>query len=123
MKFACVLMAAAGLATATGVFAGEGHKPKYGGLVQEVNEIQYELVAKSDTLALYVEDHGKPIETQGGSAKLKLLAGTKITEATLAPAGTNKFAASGKFDVAAGTKVVAVVTLGGKSATARFVLK
>jgi hypothetical protein len=103
---------------------GDHHKPKYGGVVQEVKEVQYELVAKADSLAIYVEDHGKKIDTQGATAKVTLLNGAEKSEATLAPAGDNKLEAKGQFKVGKGAKVVAVVTLAGKPAqSVRFTLQ
>ncbi len=102
---------------------GDHHKPKYGGVVREVKEVQYELVAKPDSIAIFVEDHGKKVDSKGATAKVTLLTGKEKSEATLLPAGENKLEAKGKFDVKAGTKVVSVVTLAGKSAvTARFVV-
>ena len=102
---------------------GDHHKPKYGGVVQEVKEVQYELVAKADSIAIFVEDHGKKVDTKGATAKVTLLTGKDKSEATLVPAGENKLEAKGKFDVKSGTKMVSVVTLAGKSGvTARFVV-
>lgn len=103
---------------------GDEHKPKYGGVMQEVKEVQYELVTKTDSIAIFVEDHGKKIDTKGASAKLTLLSGKDKSEATLTPAGDNKLEAKGTFKVGPGTKVVAVVTLAGKpAASVRFTLK
>ena len=103
--------------------SGDHHKPKYGGVVQEVKEMQYELVAKADSITIFVEDHGKKVDTKGATAKVTLLSGKEKSEATLSPAGENKLEAKGKFDVKSGTKVVSVVTLAGKSGvTARFVV-
>ncbi|MDX2219706.1 MAG: hypothetical protein SF172_11845 [Burkholderiales bacterium] len=103
---------------------GDEHKPKYGGVVVEVKEVQYELVAKADSLAIFIEDHGKKVGTKGASAKVTLLSGKDRTEATLVAAGDNKLEANGSFNVGKGTKVVAVVTLAGKPATSvRFTLK
>lgn len=103
---------------------GDEHKPKYGGIVQEVKEVQYELVAKSDSIAIFVEDHGKKVDTKGGAAKVTLLNGAEKSEAALVPAGDNKLEAKGTFKVMPGTKVVAVVTLAGKPGQSmRFTLK
>ena len=100
------------------------HKPKYGGVVTEVKEIQYELVAKPDSIAIYVEDHGKKVDTKGGSATLTLLSASDKSEVKLAPAGENKLEAKGAFKVGSGTKGIASVALAGKPAqTVRFTLK
>jgi len=95
---------------------GDKHESKYGGVVTEVKEIQYELVAKADSLAIYVEDHGKKVSTKDGSAKVTLLNGTEKTEVMLAPAGDNKLEARGTYKVGKGTKAIAVVTMPGKPA-------
>ncbi|MCA3028636.1 MAG: hypothetical protein ING66_08555 [Rhodocyclaceae bacterium] len=123
MKFNTIVLGAATLMASTVLFAGGDHKPQYGGVVLEVNEVQYELVAKPNTIAIYVDDHGKKVDATGATAKVTMLNGKEKTEATLTPAGGNKLEAKGAFVVKAGTKVVAVVTMAGKPGmTMRFVL-
>ena len=118
------------LLAASSAFAGGGHhendehKPKYGGVVTEQSEVQYELVAKSESIAIFVEDHGKKVDTKGATAKVLLLNGSEKTEVVLSPAGENKLEAKGSFKIDKGTKAVAVVTLAGKPAkSVRFALK
>lgn len=116
--------------TSTGpAFAADGHdhghehKPLHGGIVTEVKDMDYELVAKPDTLQLHLRDHGKAVDVSKASAKVTFLAGSEKMEVELKPAG-EKLEARGVFKVMAGTKAVALVSLPGKSpATARFVLK
>ncbi len=99
------------------------HKPLHGGVVVEASDMDFELVAKADTVALYVRDHGKPADLKGASGKLTLLAGSQKQEAALAAVG-DRLEAKGSFTVTAGTKVVATVQLAGKkAANVRFVLK
>jgi hypothetical protein len=124
------LLAALALALSSSAHAagdhqhGHDHKPLHGGVVVEANDIDFELVATSDALTLYVRDHGKPAATQGASAKLMLLNGTEKSEAVLTPAGENKLEAKGSFKVASGTKAVATVTLAGKKpVSVRFAIK
>ena len=120
---AALALALCGPAFAAGNHAHE-HKPLHGGIVTEVADIDYELVAQPDTLTLHLRDHGKPAKTEGVRAKLTLLNGTEKSEAVLAPAGEGKLEAKGAFKVAAGTKVVALVTLPGKkAANVRFAVK
>lgn len=103
--------------------AGHDHKPLHGGVVVEASDMDFELVAQADTIALYVRDHGKAADLNGATGKLTLLAGSARTEAQLAPAG-DRLQARGSFPTAAGTKVVASVQLAGrKPANVRFVLK
>ena len=116
MQFAKILIATAALTVSVTAWASGDFKPKHGGQVQEVSEIQYEVVVKPDNVAIYVEDHGKKVDTKGATAKVSLLNGVDKSEATLAPAGGNKLEAKGSFNVKSGTKVTAVVTLAGKGA-------
>ena len=99
------------------------HKPLHGGVVVEVKDIDYELVAKPAAIQLHLRDHGKPADVSKASARLTLLSGTEKQEVELKPVG-DKLEATGSFKVGAGTKVVAVVSQSGKPAgTVRFTLK
>jgi hypothetical protein len=123
------LLASIALALASSAFAaGEHnhaheHKPLHGGVVVEVKDMDYELVAKPTVIQLYLRDHGKPADVSKASAKLTLLTGTEKQEVELKPVG-DKLEATGSFKVGPGTKVVALVTIAGKPAgTVRFALK
>lgn len=123
------LLAVASLATSLHVApalagAGHDHGPKYGGVVREVKNIAYELVAKPDSLTLYVSDHGKPVATQGATAEAVIYAGNEKTAVKLEPAGDNRLVAQGTFKVGVGVRVVLTTTLPGKPpAKAIFNLK
>jgi hypothetical protein len=121
---AAIILALAGSAFAAGDKHDHAHehKPLHGGVVVEVKDMDYELVARPDAMQLHLRDHGKAVDISKASAKLTLLAGTEKQEVELKPAG-DKLEARGAFKVAANTKVVAVVSIAGKSSTARFVLK
>ena len=123
--FAALLIAGTGTTHAAGnQDHGHQHKPLHGGVVVESKVMDFELVAKSDVITLHLRDHGKPANTQGMSAKLTLLNGTEKSEVMLAPAGNSTLEAKGSFKVAAGTKVVALVTMPGKKvANVRFAVK
>ncbi len=98
------------------------HTALHGGVVAEAKDIDFELVAKPDSLRLHVRDHGKPVDVAKASAKLTLLAGGVKQEVALKPAG-DKLEAMGQFKVT-GAKAVALVNLPGKPAlTVRFVLR
>lgn len=123
------LFATAALAAAIPAFAADkhdhdhGHEARHGGVVVEVKDVDLELVATPDRIQLYVRDHGKPVDVSGGDAKVTLLSKAGKQEVELAPAG-DKLEAKGAFKVGAGSKLVAVVRLPGKSSTtARFALK
>ena len=80
------LLASIALALAGSAFAaGEHnhaheHKPLHGGLVVEVKDMDYELVAKPTVIQLHLRDHGKPTDVAKASAKLTLLSGAEKQE-------------------------------------------
>jgi len=109
-------------AQATGNHRDEA-RPQRGGAVSVVNDVSYELVATKDAMALYVSDHGKPVDLAGATAKLTLLAGAKKEELVLQPAG-GALEAKGAFSLPPGTKALAQVQMKGKPAqTVRFTLR
>ena len=113
------------LSLSNAAWAGQGdaeHKPMHGGVLVTVKDIDYELVANPTALRLHVRDHGKPVDVSKATAKLTLLSGTEKQEVELKASG-DKLEALGSFKLSPGTKVVAVVSSGGKQATARFVMK
>lgn len=122
--FASITLALAGSAFAADDHHKEGddHKPMHGGIVAATKAMDFELVARPAMIHLYLRDHGKPADVSKASAKVTLLTGTEKQEVELKPAG-DKLAATGNFKVGPGTKAVAVVTVAGKPATARFTLK
>lgn len=102
---------------------GHGHKPLHGGVVVDVKDVDYELVAAPTLIRLHLRDHGKAVDVSRTTAKLTLLAGNDRQDVDLKPSG-GWLEAAGTFKVAPGTRVVAVVTTAGKpAATVRFVLK
>ena len=112
------------IASVSAIAAGEHeHSPKFGGVVVETKAGDIEIVAKPDSIQIYITDHGKPMQMNGAKAKVTLLNGTEKSEAELALVG-NKLEAKGAFKVAKGTKGIAIVTLVGKPPlTARFEVK
>jgi hypothetical protein len=121
-KILTALVLAAG-ALATTAAVAHGSAAKHGGVVQASSDLAFELVPQAEGATLYVEDHGKPLATQGMSGKLTVLNGSSKTEAELKPAGDNKLEAKG-VKLAAGATVVAVLsTPAKKSVTVRFKVK
>lgn len=118
------LIASAAVALALPVYAADkhDHSPKHGGVVVEVKDLDFELVAKQDVIQLHISDHGKPIDYSKVTAKVTLLVGTQKQDIELKPVG-GKLEAKGSYKVGPGTKAVAQVTINGKSSTARFALK
>lgn len=103
------------------VHAGAGHelKPMHGGVIVEVKDIDIELVAKADSLSLYLTDHGKPIPLEGGTAKLTVLIGSEKKDYELLPNG-GKLEVKGNFAIPKGAKAIAVIKIKAKVITARF---
>ena len=101
--------------------AGAGHdlKPMHGGVIVEAKDIDVELVAKPDSLSLYLTDHGKPIPIDGGTAKLTVLIGSDKKDFELLP-NEGKLEVKGNFAIPKGAKAIAVIKIGAKVTTARF---
>jgi len=125
MKIRLLLtLAALAVGASAAAIADGTHHPKYGGVVAVIKDVQYELVAKSDSVAVFIEDHDAKVSTKGATGKLTILSGGDKTEVALAPAGENGLEAKGTFKLPAGTKAVATITLTGKPAiSARFEIR
>ena len=99
-----------------------GAQAKHGGVVAMASDLGFELVGTPSGVAIYVEDHGKPMAPTGMTGKLTVLQGSEKSEAALAVAG-DKLEAKG-VKLAAGAKVVAALTTPAKKAiTVRFTVK
>jgi len=142
MKFTkhVALMVSTVLMAMTSVYAADDHKshnhddrkggehahdakPLYGGVVTVVKDVNYELVATPDSMTLYVNDHGKPVDTKDGLATLTLLSASGKSEIKLAPADENTLQAKGNFKLQPGTKAAGAVQVDGKSNNVKFTLK
>lgn len=101
--------------------AGAGHdlKPMHGGVIVEAKDIDVELVAKPDSLSLYLTDHGKPIPIDGGTAKLTVLIGSDKKDFELLP-NEGKLEVKGNFAIPKGAKAIAVIKIKAKVITAGF---
>ncbi|HET8744924.1 MAG TPA: hypothetical protein VFM98_04935 [Ramlibacter sp.] len=98
--------------------------PKHGGVTVETKALDFEIVARTDRVQVYVGEHGKAVKLAGAKGKVTLLQGGVKSEAELVPVGDDYLEAKGSFQVGKGTKGIAVVSLPGKpAATARFELK
>jgi hypothetical protein len=99
-----------------------GATPNHGGISQMAGDLGFELVSTADGVALYVDDHGKPVAPAGITGKLTVLNGTQKSEADLVAAG-DRLEARG-IKLAPGAKVVAALTTAQKKAvTVRFTVK
>lgn len=116
------VLAAASLAFNV-TFAHGNTKPLHGGVVQLVGEKSFELVTQPDGAELYVVDDGEDISSAEMTAKLTIDAGGAKSEATMKPAGGNKFEAKG-VKIPSGAKVAVLLTASDQSkTTARFTIK
>ena len=61
---------------------GHDHKPQHGGLIAEAADLDFELVAKTDSLTLYVAHDGKPVATAGAKGTATVVAGSEKIAAT-----------------------------------------
>jgi hypothetical protein len=101
----------------------DGHEPRFGGVVVGSKVGDLEIVAKPESIHIYVSDHGKAVKLDGAKAKVTLLNGAEKSEADLVLVG-DKLEAKGAYKVGKGTKGIAIVTLAGKPpVTARFNIK
>lgn len=103
-------------ASAAPALAGPGHDhgPRHGGVVREVQDVTLELVARPDSLTLYVRDHDQPIATRGARAEAVIHAAGGKTTVTLEPTGSHALAAKGAFRVGLGVRVAVNLSLAGK---------
>ena len=91
------------------------HEGSRGGVVVEVSDVDYELVAKPDLLQVYASDHGKAVDLSGASATATIYSGRDKQEVKLS-GFSDRMEAKGDFKIAAGAKVVVVLDSKGKPA-------
>ncbi|MFO1284116.1 MAG: hypothetical protein U1F51_16940 [Burkholderiales bacterium] len=123
---ALVLVVAGGCVAAPAVAQHRhDHKPKHGGLVREANDFVYELTVTPTAITVWVTDESdRPVATAGSSATLVLIDSGQRVEVVLAPAGDNRFAASGAWKFRAGTGALLEVGVGGRTvAKLRYTLR
>ncbi len=116
-----VLLALASLGFNTAWAHGDV-KARHGGVVQEVNDLVYELVQHASGAAIYIDDHGAPLKPAGMSGKLTVLQGGEKKDYPLA-LGVDRIEVPG-VKLAKGARAVAVINgVQGKTVTVRFTVK
>lgn len=116
-----MLLALAGLGFNTAWAHGEV-KAKHGGVVQEANDLVFELVQHATGAAIYIDDHGQPMKPVGLSGKLTVLEGGVKKDYPMA-LGVDRIEVPG-VKLAKGMRAVAVINgVGGKTVTVRFTVK
>lgn len=119
LQFALMLMA---LVSCLAYAHGDG-KPRYGGIMQTVDDLSFELVVKGDIADIYLGDHGEKVPSAGKTGKLTILSGGNKSEATLEAAGGDRLTAKG-VKIVKGDKVIALITYPDKRTNSiRFVIK
>lgn len=114
---------AAGMLVSVGASA-HGALPQHNGVVSTASDLHFELVNRSGTPVIYVEDHGRKLPTAGATGKLTLLNGTEKSDVALQSAGDNILQAREKVPLKTGTKVIASITFPDKKAVnVRFAAK
>lgn len=92
---------------------------KQGGQVVVNNEVSYELTRTESKTIIFIEDHGKAVETGKYSGKLILLRGSDKKESVLKPMSVNGLMAD--INVQAGDKLIARLNSpSGKMLSVRF---
>ena len=105
--FTCMLIFFA-IGVGTPAFPHGDAKPQYGGVVQSVGDVSYELAPHERGSVLYVEDHGNPLPTSDYTGILAVMTGTRRVDTALKPIGENRMLASGVLLVP-GMKATAVL--------------
>ena len=120
VRFA-VLSAALMLSSATALAHGEKVGPN-GGVLEDAGKYHVELVMKADELRAFVTDaKDAKVDTKGAEATATVLTGKEKATVKLTAAGGNALVGAGRFDPAAGAKIVLSLTLPGQGAVqARF---
>lgn len=101
------------------------HKPRYGGLVKEANNLVFELVATPALLTVHVTDEqNKPVATNGSTATLTLIDSGSRVEVPLQSGEGNTLVAKGMFPVRKGVSAMLKVFIGDKEiALVRYTLR
>jgi hypothetical protein len=116
-----MLLALASLGLNTAWAHGEV-KAKHGGVVQEANDLVFELVQHATGAAIYIDDHGQPMKPVGLSGKLTVLEGGVKKDYPMA-LGVDRIEVGG-VKLVKGMRAVAVINgVQGKTVTVRFTIK
>ena len=93
-----------------------------GGILQVIDELDFELVVKDDTIDLYTSDDNHPVPSEKMSGTLTIMSDAEKSKVTLEPAGINRLRAKATT-AASGSRVIAIVTMpDGKSLAVQFAI-
>ncbi len=116
-----VVLALASLGLNTAWAHGEV-KARHGGVVQEANDLVFELVQHATGAAIYIDDHGQPMKPVGMNGKLSVLVDGVKKDYPMA-LGVDGIEVPG-VKLSKGMRAVAVINgVQGKTVTVRFTVK
>lgn len=121
-RFATVLVLALTVMTGQPALAHGEARARHGGTAVMANDLGFELVNIPGAVAIYIDDHGKPLAPTGYRGKIAVLTGAAKAEAEMVPTG-DRLEARG-LRLAPGARAVATLTLPeGKVITVRFAIR
>ena len=95
---------------------------KRGGILQVIDELDFELVVKDDAIDLYTFDDEEPVPSEQMSGTLTIVSGSDKSKVTLEPAGINRLRAK-DVTASSGSRVIAIVKMpNGKSLAIQFAI-
>jgi hypothetical protein len=107
-RYATALVLALAVMTGEQALAHGEARARHGGTAVMASDLGFELVGIPGGVALYIEDHGKPLAPTGFRGKIALLSGTEKAEAELVPTA-DRLEARG-LRLGPGVKAVATLT-------------
>lgn len=115
-SFATVLISLVATVAAPLAHAHAEHgQPQYGGIYGEAGTFQAELVIKDAQATLYLSNHDETLSAKGASGKLIIMgADGKSSTVVLVPGVGNQLLAKLENKPAAGSKIIASITLPGR---------
>jgi len=117
-----VVLATIALFGASAVWAHGDPVPQRGGILQAIDELDFELVVKDDKIDLYVSDDEEPVPSEKMSGTLTIMSDAGKSKAVFEPAGINRLRAK-DVTAASGSRVIALVTMpDGKSLAVQFAI-
>lgn len=95
---------------------------KRGGILQVIDELDFELVVKDDVIDLYTFDDEEPVPSEQMSGTLTIVSDSDKSKVTLEPAGINRLRAK-DVTASSGSRVIAIVKMpNGKSLAIQFAI-
>jgi hypothetical protein len=115
-------VATVALLSAGAVWAHGDPIPQRGGILQVLDELDFELVVKADKIDLYTSDDNEPVPSEQMSGTLTIMGDSGKSKVTLEPAGINRLRAT-NVTAESGSRVIAIVAMpDGKSLAVTFAI-